>query len=223
MRRVLALLLLTACSSATTPGATALGAQVPPVKPATDSVDVANIPAGFGTLKQDQISLFITLTRGLQVRATPLDERIIRVLSPDSYNAMRQNRDSRKLAIDSLTRRARGQSYSLWYVTFYGVEQGETRFSPQEFVIRNVGRDFHPISVLPLSPGFGDNRVKQRETHTALYVFDGQIDVNQPLSAQMENTSSSTDWQAVLSRVEQERSSARSRAASARKPPATKQ
>ena len=58
-----------------------------------------------------------------------------------------------------------------------------------------------------------DYRLKQREVQNALYVFDGQVDVNQPLTAQMENTQSTTDWTSVLRRVEQERAAVRSRAA----------
>ena len=41
------------------------------------------------------------------------------------------------------------------------VERGETRFSPREFVITNVGRDFRPIDVIPLTPGFGEQRLRR--------------------------------------------------------------
>jgi hypothetical protein len=101
----------------------------------------------------------------------------------------------------------------LWYVRFLGVEQGEARFSPQEFVISNVGRDFRPINIIPQTSGFGDYRLKQQERQAALYVFDSQLDINQPLTAKIEGTTSTTNWQEVLRRIEQERALVRSRAA----------
>jgi hypothetical protein len=99
----------------------------------------------------------------------------------------------------------------LWYVSFTGLEQGETPFSPQELRITSVGRDFHAIDVLPITTGFGQHRLRQRETQSALYVFDPQVDVNQPLTVQFQ-TSLSSDWGLVLSRIERERALVRSRA-----------
>ena len=184
-----------------------------------DTLDPNLVPAGLGKLRQDDITLRFTLPGGLQIRAIPLDERIIRLLSTDSYRVMSQLKQSKKRTVDSIADRTRLQSYSLWFVTFSGVEQGEARFSPQELIIHNVGHDFRPIDVLPLTSGFGEYRVKQRESQSALYVFDGLLDINQPLTAQMENTPAATDWQSVLQRVEQERAAVRSRAASVVKPP----
>jgi hypothetical protein len=178
-----------------------------------DSSDANYVRAGFGSLRQDDLTVHLTLTGGLEVRAIPFEESLIRLLSPDSYNTMRLIKASRKIAVDSIMNRNRLQKVSLWYVQFYGLEQGEARFSPQDLIVRNVGRDFRAIQILGLTTGFGDNRVKQREVQSALYVFDGQLDVYQTLTIQMGNVTSSTDWDAVLRRAEQERSSVRSRSA----------
>ena len=113
--------------------------------------------------------------------------------------------------------RNRLPSYSLWVVSFFALEQGETRFSPQEFIISNTGRDFRPLDVLPMTPGFGEYRLRQREVQTALLVFDGALDVFQPTSATIEGQTSATDWGRVLQLIERERSLVRSRAA-AKKP-----
>lgn len=179
-----------------------------------DTLDARYVPAGFGSLKQDDIAIRLTLPGGLQVAAIPLDERVIRLLAPDVYSTMSQIKQSQRRAIDSIANRVRVQGMpSLWFVRFLGVDQGEARFSPQEFVISNVGRDFRPISIIPLSEGFSDYRLKQRERQNALYVFDSQLDINQPLTAKLEGTMSSTNWQEVLRLIEQERALARSRAA----------
>jgi hypothetical protein len=73
-----------------------------------------------------------------------------------------------------------------------------------------VGRDFRPLEVIPLTPGFGSQRLRQRESQSALYLFDGQVDVNQPLVLQYE-TVQNGEWPSVLERVERERALVRSR------------
>jgi len=171
----------------------------------------ALVPPGFGTLRQDDIAIRLALPGGLQVRAAPMDESFIRLLSPDSYRAMTELLNSKQVEIDRVKERVRMPSYSLWVLNFFAQEQGETRFSPMEIVIRNVGRDFRPLDVIPMTPGFGEYRLRQRDTQSALFVFDGQVDPNQPLSIVVETTESG-GWQAVLQRVERERVLVRSRA-----------
>jgi len=212
---------LGACASTTT-----IVAQVPPTMPPAgqagtegDTLDPNWIPAGFGTLRQDDLALKVSPANGLQVRAIPLDERIIRLLSPDSYRSLRELLTSKNRELLAMMERNRLPSYSIWYVSFFAQEQGETRFSPQEFIINNTGRDFRPLDLLPITPGFGEYRLRQRDVQSALMIFDGQIDVNQPLSALMESTPSVTDWNRVIQRIERERSLVRSRAAAAPKPP----
>lgn len=170
-------------------------------------------PPGFGSLREEDIAIKLSLPGGLQVTATPLDECFIRVLSPDTYRVLKGRKDSRQKQVDSVAKSQRLQSYSLWSVLYYTVEQGETRFSPNEFVIRNVGKDFRPLRVLPLSTGFGEYRLTQREQQRAILVFDGQVDVNQPLSVIVQGTQSTLNWQDLVRKVEQERTLVRSRAA----------
>lgn len=200
---------LSACAPAAfpRPATTAL-----PSAEATASRDSAArlVPTGFGSLKQDDVSLRVSQF-GLQVRAIPLDETVTRVLSPDSYRALRDLVASQAERIREVQRRTGLPTLSLWYVSFFGVEQGETRFSPMEFIISNVGRDFRPVEVIPLSPGFGAQRLRQREVQHGLYVFDGQVDVNQPLAITYE-TARNAEWAIVLQRIERERSLVRSRA-----------
>ena len=214
----LSFVLVAGCASASSGSAVA---QNPVALPQTrttdplalDTLSANYVPAGFGSLRLDDVTVRITLIGGLQVMAIPLDEQLIRLLSPDSYRALSQLKVSRRRAVEDVANRMRLQSYSLWSVTFYGIEQGEVRFSPQEFIVRNVGQDFRPIAVLPLTSGFGENRVMQHEKQQALYVFDGRLDINQPLTAQFGTNISTTNWQEVLRRVEQERTLVRSRAA----------
>jgi hypothetical protein len=173
-------------------------------------------PPGYGTLKQEDLSLRLR-SLSLQVRATPLDESIIRLMSPDSYRAMSELKRSKQDAIAAVARRNAVRELSLWYVSFFAVERGETRFSPREFIITNVGRDFRPLDVLPLTPGFGEQRLRQNGRQDALYVFDGQLDAQQPLTVAYE-AARNDDWANLLPIIERERALVRGRAAAGRAP-----
>jgi hypothetical protein len=191
-----------------------------PVKPSTarepDTGSVNLPPVGYGSLKQDDIALRVQILGGVTVRVVPLDEGVIRLLSPDSYRALRDLLESKRTDLDALEQRFRLPKYSLWYVSFFGQEQGEARFSPQELTITGAGRDYRPLEILPLSPGFGTQRLGQRGQAHAIYLFDGQLDVSQPLVVRVE-TSEAGGWDQTLQRIERERALVRSRAARAAK------
>jgi hypothetical protein len=143
---------------------------------------------------------------------------VIRLLSPDSYRALRELLNSKATELEELSRRSGLRGFSVWLVRFHGLEQGETIFSPMEFIVSSVGRDFRPIDVLPVTPGFGQQRLRQREVQQALYVFDPQVDVNQPFGVQYESTRNA-DWSVILTRIERERVLVRSRAGVRPPPP----
>ncbi|MEP7344102.1 MAG: hypothetical protein ABI877_02490 [Gemmatimonadaceae bacterium] len=180
-----------------------------PASATTRPDTVALIPSGLGSLRQDDVALHLQL-QGLEVRAIPLDESILRTLSPDSYRSLRELLASQRSAIANVERRSGPRPLSLWYVSFFGTELGEVRFSPMEMIVTSVGRDFRPLEVIPLTPGFGSQRLRQRESQSALYVFDGQVDVNQPLVLQYE-TVHNGEWSSILERIERERALIRSR------------
>jgi hypothetical protein len=184
-------------------------------RPVSDTIP-GLVPPGYGTLRQEDLSLRLQ-SSSLQVRALPLDESIIRLLSPDSYRALSELKRSRADAVDAIARRQGTRELSLWYVSFFAVERGETRFSPREFIIRNVGRDFRPLDVIPLTPGFGEQRLRQNGRQDAIYVFDGRLDVRQPLTVAY-NTGRNDDWADLLPQIERERSAVRSRARATRSP-----
>jgi hypothetical protein len=200
---------LIACATACASGGGLENQAGAPAPAASDSTRLL-VPAGYGSLRQEDISITLQVLR-LQVRALPLDENVIRVLSPDSYRAMRELVASLRADVAAASRRTGQRSFSLWYVQFFGLEQGETRFSPQEFIVSSVGRDFRPLEVLPVTPGFGEQRLQQREMQRGVYLFDPQVDINQPLVVQYE-TARNSDWSTILSRIERERALVRSRA-----------
>jgi len=199
---------LVACvvlACATAPGLTSAQGPV-----ADDTSGRTNVPPGFGTLRQEEVAIKLS-PPGMIVRAIPLDENVIRLLTPDSYRTLRELQESNKAAISTVTRRTGGQKPDLWYVSFYGVEP-DVHFSPRELVITSGGRDFRALDVIPLSSGFGEERLKQRETQSALYLFEEAIDLDQPLTVTFQ-TERSDDWELTLREIERERALVRARAA----------
>lgn len=190
---------------------TAPMARAQAVRPPAAAGDTSSLPAGLGTLRQDDLALKVQVN-ALQVRVVPLDETVIRTLSPDSYRSLHELRESKRAAVDAVLRRTGMPGASLWYVQFFNQEQGEARFSPMELVINSSGRDFRAIELFALTPGFGEQRLRQREGQAALYVFDPAVDVNQPLTVTFE-TQSNALWETFLKKVDRERALIRSRAA----------
>jgi hypothetical protein len=185
-------------------------ASGPPAAPVVENdVGASQIPAGYGSLRQDDIAIRLE-PQGLIVRAIPLDEGIIRLLTPDSYRALRDLQESSRRSIESVTRRSGGRAPDLWYVSFYGIEEN-ARFSPMELIITSGGQDFRPVDVVPLSTGFGEQRLRQRETQSAVYIYPGEIDVDHPLKVTFQGQQSVV-WEQLLQRIERERALVRARA-----------
>lgn len=199
------------------------GAQTPPstgTLPPTASRDSASgfrqdsiadptlVPAGLGTLRQDDIAIRLEMNQ-LQVKAIPLDESVIRTLSPDSYRALHDLVESRRARLAQVAQRRGLEGFRVWYVTFFAL-QADQPYSPNEVVVINNGREYRPLEVLPLSPGFGGPRLRLREAQAALYMFEPGVDVGQPTSLRVENETSDA-WQSVIRRIERERALIRSR------------
>ena len=188
-------------------------AAKPPADTTKRIVDREGIPpAGFGTLRQDQIAIRIQ-TNGLTISAIPLEESIIRTLAPDSYRTLHNIRESKKAALEALRARSGMANVEPWYVWFTNVQQGDARFDAFDFIIRSVGQDFRPLDALALTPGFGDGRVAQRATQAAVYAFDPQRDLNQPLTVTALGQQTTVWGDTMLPLIERERSLIWSRSA----------
>lgn len=198
-----------AMSCAPPSASTGAPSAVEPSPGAEDTTARVSVPAGYGSLRQDDIAIRLE-PQGLIVRAIPLDENVIRLLTADSYRALRDLEESNRTAIDRITRRSGGRRPAVWYVSFYGL-QPEVRFSPMDLVISSAGQDFRPIDVLPLTTGFGEQRLNQRETQSAVYLYPGDIDVDHPLVVTFQGERDAT-WEQTLQRIERERALVRARA-----------
>jgi hypothetical protein len=170
-------------------------------------------PAGFGSLRQDDVAVKLQ-NLGLAIKAIPLDESVIRLLAPDSYRAMRAQRESRAKELAAIAARMGLPSVQVWLVTYYTLEQGEARYDATDLVLRDASRDSRPLEVLPLTPAFSNGRVAQRVQQQALYLFDPSIDLTQPLTL-LAAGQQSTGWTDGLQRLDSERAAVWSRAGAA--------
>ncbi len=207
--------LIDACAGAPptpTPGpATQVTAALPPTRVTRDSMASTLIPAGLGNIKQDSISIILQ-PEGVRVSAIPLDESVIRVVAPDSYRTLHAILESKRAQIVQRAALRGIREPRVWYVRFYGLTP-DARFVPTDFTITSGGREYRPFDVLPLSPGFGTQRLQPRETQTALLLFEEGLDVSQPLVVTM-GSQRNSDWESILLRtIDPERAAIRARAA----------
>lgn len=188
---LLAGLTLLGCATRNTP------ASSPPTPAATDDLP----PPGYGTLHQEDVALKLA-TKSVQLRVLPLDEHVTRLLAPDSYESLRGLAAAHRAEIDSVAART-GLRPRAFLVTFFGVGPGAA-FSPDDVTISSQNRFFRPAAILPLSPVWNGRRLGQRETASAIYLFEDGIALSQPFSVSY-GDSSSEQWESILRTLERER------------------
>ncbi|MEP6492306.1 MAG: hypothetical protein ABJF01_06500 [bacterium] len=212
----IALALVAACGGA--PVGASLPAQVPPRIPSTrvtqDSTSAALVPAGFGTLKQEDIAITLQ-PNGVRVTAIPLDESVIRVLAPDAYRSLHSILESKRQQILQRAASHNTRDPRVWYVTFTGLVP-DARFVPTDITVTSGGRDYRPLDVIGLSSGFAEQRLQPRSTEKGLLIFDEGLDVSQPVVVSI-GSERNIDWSndrsdSILSKIESERAQVRARA-----------
>lgn len=167
-------------------------------RPASGPPDTIGMPAGFGTLRVEDVS--ISLAEGpLTIQVTPLDEGILRLLVPESHD--------RLAAIRSSAGPPAGNT--LFLVTFYTETQG-LRFSQTELTLAAQGRILRAIRVASVTQGWGTGLLRQREPASAIYSFS-EIDLDQEFTVEY-RTVRSTAWASILPRLRAERGRVRGRA-----------
>ncbi len=159
-------------------------------------------PAGYGTLRQNDVAVRLE-TRNVEFRVLPLNEWVIRLLAPDSYHALHQVRQSWG---DQVEREAGAWGItepSTFLVTAFGLEL-ESEFDPEGLTITSRNRLFRPIAIIPLTPEWGQQRLRRREAANALYVFEGGIEPREPMTVEYSGRRSDA-WNRVLRLLELER------------------
>lgn len=180
------------------PGAEAHpGAPAP--APAVEATGArAPVPAGLGTLRQDDFT--VSLRSGpLLIKVTPLDEAVIRLAAPDTYERLRALAESHLGEADAGT--AGGPA--LFLVSFFSYEPDMT-FEPESLELTHRGRFLRPARIAPITPGWGTQRLRQQETLSAIYAFDAEIDYDQAIAVRY-GVVENRDWDRIVPRLQAER------------------
>jgi hypothetical protein len=204
MKLVRAMATVVMVSGAACSPATRLGAQGNPPGAPGDTV-----PPGFGSLRRDDIVLRFA-TDQLQLQILPLDERVIRLLAPDTYRSLEQLISSRQRDITDAASRAGLTGWTLVMVTFYGQVPG-ARFTPEDVQITTRGQLFRPAAIVPLSPTWNTLQLDQKQQAVGLYLYDAGISWFEELSASYQD-SPQVPWSRSLQLLQRERARVQARA-----------
>jgi hypothetical protein len=172
-------------------------------------------PSGFGTLKVDDISLLFA-TQDVQVRVLPLDERVIRLLAPDSYESLSGLKRLKAADIDSAGRRYGTTAPTLFLVSFYGLKE-RAPFTPEDLTLQSRGRFFRPFAFVPMSPHWGERQVGLRESVVAVALYDPGIALFDDQLVVSYGNVTTNAWSGVARVLNRERAAVLSRAAAAGK------
>lgn len=174
--------------------------------PATLPAGPESLPKpGTGTLRQSEISLSLT-SGSLDILVTPLGEAVIRTAAPDTYRRL-SGLASRYLP--EAMRRTGAEAPKLFLVSFFS-ESPDVSFVPEEIQIISRGARRRPEAIFPITPGWGQRRLDQRETETAVYAFGDGVDLESSMTV-VYGLVENANWPAILTRIQAERARARSR------------
>ncbi len=176
--------------------------------PADDeaAANEAPIPAGFGTLRQDEIT--IRLRRGeLELYAIPLDEGVIRTAAPDTWERLSAlGRAHRSWFRD---RTGSDAPYRLFLVALY-TEAEPTAFEPEEIALVSGGIRFRLAAVRGLTPAWDRQRLQPGEAQMAVYAFPPEVTLDSDLELEYQEVRS-RDWARILPVVLAEQARVRAR------------
>ena len=172
-------------------------------------------PVGFGSLRQDQVGVNLATTN-LRIRVIPLEEEVIRLLSPDAYRSLHEMRESRLTEIRAAARAAGRDSVKAFMVTYFGL-QPQTRFNPDDLLITSQNSTYRPLGHIAITPRFNENQVDAREQAAAIYLYEPGIALLRPMSVQY-GTAQSDAWTQTLNLLNAERTRVLSRASTQTQP-----
>lgn len=170
------------------------------------------IPPGFGSLRRDDVAIRFR-TPQVEIQLLPLDERVTRLLAPDTDQSLSTMLRTRATDLTDAATRAGVARPMVFMVTFLGVVSA-ARFSPDDVTITSRGRLFRPVGIVPLSPRWSSNQLDAREQAAALYLYEEGIGLAEQLTVSYQGLTNDS-WGRVVSLLERERARAAARARTA--------
>ena len=153
--------------------------------------------AGYGTLSQDNITIPVEGPAGnLFIKVTPLTEWVIRMTAPDTYRRLNGYKVARGEQILDRARRNGERGWPLvLFVSFY-TRAVESTYEPYDLQIRAQNIVFRPFEIIAVTPDFNRERLRQQESQVALYLFEGDIDLDLPLVVEYDGRQSNR-WSGI--------------------------
>jgi hypothetical protein len=161
------------------------------------------VPGGFGTLRQEEITLSLR-AEDMQIKVTPLAPEVVRLAAPDTWRRLAGVRRRLSPRLPS--------GHELFLVSFFTEAAGGAEMDPRDVVLVDRGRRFRPVEIAPLSEGWGAGRVQPRRPEQAVYAFAPAVDPLVEFAVEVGGRIH-RGWAAVLPRLEAERARVRARAA----------
>jgi len=179
------------------------------------SAQTDTVPPSFGSLRRDDITVRFA-TNEVELQVLPLDERVIRLLAPDTYRSLRALLDTRRPAIDTAAAQAGIHSPTLVMVTFLGVVP-QARFTPEDVNILSRGRLYRPLAIVPLGPEWSSLQLEARQQAVALYLFDEGISFREALTVAYRGINNES-WSRAVRLLDRERARVMARAQAEQSP-----
>jgi len=151
-------------------------------------------PPGLGTLRQDDITVSLRQD-ALQIKVTPLLERVILATAPDTYRRLHGLAEAHG---DPTL----GDERAYFLVSFFTEDPG-TAYMPEDLNLVSRGLRLRPDRIAPVTPDWGQYRLEQRRTEMAVYAFEGSVDLESELVVLYQGVESS-EWTVIRPRVEAE-------------------
>jgi hypothetical protein len=168
-----------------------------------DTSRTDGLPTGQGHLSISTIT--VNLSDGnLQIVFIPLDERILRLVTRDSYLGIEGTIASQRRAIDSAASEMGLSSPGIAFVSFQGLAPN-TRFDPQQVTLNYHGQQFRPVAIIPMSATFTNQQLDVRQQVQAFFLYRRDIPVRESFTVSY-LAATSGDWAGNLPRFDAERS-----------------
>ncbi len=177
-----------------------------------DSVEAERV--GLGTLRQHEVSVY--LRRGdLQLRVTPLDEGVIGVTAPDTYERLSAIRTGHQRIFRERTGSA--VAFQLFLVAVHS-EPTRISFEPEDLTLVSRGLRYRPVAIRAVTPRWTRQQVGPRETLMAVYAFPPDVDLEGALEVEYQEVRDRS-WERILTQVQAERFRIRARVEGRPPPP----
>jgi hypothetical protein len=164
------------------------------------------VPAGFGTLLQDEVTLSLR-SEDLLIKATPLAEEVTRLTAPDTYARLSGLAGAHREALELQTR---ATDPVLFLVSIFSYQPNVT-YQPEDINIVSQGIRERPLAIQAITPGWGQQRLDQQETQMAVYAFSPAVNLDLDLEIEY-GDARNAGWQRILTVLEAERAKVRARA-----------